>query len=717
MGSYQNNEMCTWYIQPAGKAADAVISLYFESIDTEANYDLVTVYDGPSSDYPILGQASGETAGAWTTTSSTLMVVFTSDGSVTKSGWTLKYSVAQQTSAGLCSGTTTLTASTGTITDGSQDTPYVPNMDCSFVIAPAGIAAGQTVQLHFTRCSSTSHFVTVYDGPTSSSMVLARFSGDTLPADISGTGQAILVRWTSDGSENRDGFTATYSIVDATASQCAPSTTLTMAGDVPVSIQSGMTPYHDTTCNWRIAAPSSDYFMRISFSLCTLAPGDWVYIGFTTGTQSLGYYAEGQGTDIPGILLDLPAALMEIQFSGLSGQVALGFRAEVMAYPVSCALTTDTYTDPSMTFPSTPYGPSQHCTWTVAPSVGATEMLQIDIDGTGLTSTGAMLGIFDSSRNMVTLIQGGEYAMGTSVVCPDASCTVELMTDDQATTGTFAFSYTISPGCGSYTTCSACMGNTLCGWCPDTSGCASKSSTCDSGFLETCAHITGPNSTTGTNSVVGGRQLQVAWTSADGSIVSAVLMMMDTAGTVVDVVSLGYYSTSPQLMTMPDPAQTCRAYIQIGSGPTVFSSSAEFALVASAEEVTDWQLLSEPPAQIYWETWDVHWTIAVPSMLPAGFVVRLVAAASGVVLPPWHLAFNSTNVDMGIYPWMGQLKMQLVDLATDQVALSSSPFLSTYCLFYSPATPNHHLTEIIFPEIISISIFLLISLIKQLRNK
>ena len=87
---YLNNADCRKLIQPAG--AD-YITLSFTAFNTESNYDYVRVYDGASTADPLLGEFSGTTLPAAITSSGGSMFVhFSSDYSVTRSGWSANYS-------------------------------------------------------------------------------------------------------------------------------------------------------------------------------------------------------------------------------------------------------------------------------------------------------------------------------------------------------------------------------------------------------------------------------------------------------------------------------------------------------------------------------------------------------------------------------------------------------------------------------------------------
>ncbi len=78
-----------WLIAPL--SAKQII-LSFSSFNTEANYDFVTVYDGSTTNAPVLGQFSGNTVPTQIRSSAgTMLVRFTTDFATNVQGWTANY--------------------------------------------------------------------------------------------------------------------------------------------------------------------------------------------------------------------------------------------------------------------------------------------------------------------------------------------------------------------------------------------------------------------------------------------------------------------------------------------------------------------------------------------------------------------------------------------------------------------------------------------------
>lgn len=86
---YTNRANCRWLIQPTGATW---IQLSFSQFATESSYDFVRVYDGATTSAPLLGSYSGTTLPpSLTSTGGAMLVVFTSDSSITRAGWEASY--------------------------------------------------------------------------------------------------------------------------------------------------------------------------------------------------------------------------------------------------------------------------------------------------------------------------------------------------------------------------------------------------------------------------------------------------------------------------------------------------------------------------------------------------------------------------------------------------------------------------------------------------
>ncbi|MCO5258942.1 MAG: N-acetylmuramoyl-L-alanine amidase [Crocinitomicaceae bacterium] len=88
-GDYGNDERKLWLIQPANTSS---ISIHFSEFNIENNWDYLFLYDGATTDAPLIGKYTGTNSpGTITSTSGSLLIEFRSDCATTASGWAINY--------------------------------------------------------------------------------------------------------------------------------------------------------------------------------------------------------------------------------------------------------------------------------------------------------------------------------------------------------------------------------------------------------------------------------------------------------------------------------------------------------------------------------------------------------------------------------------------------------------------------------------------------
>nr|NQU90679.1 C10 family peptidase [Bacteroidota bacterium] len=110
-------------------------------------------------------------------------------------------------------GLQTLTSKSGSFEDGSgPKVDYAADSDISWLIDPQTEEDSITsINLNFSRFELTqADEVTIYDGESPSSNVLAVYSGNTIPNGVSSTGNKMLVVFKSNDAETANGFLATF---------------------------------------------------------------------------------------------------------------------------------------------------------------------------------------------------------------------------------------------------------------------------------------------------------------------------------------------------------------------------------------------------------------------------------------------------------------------------------------------------------------------------
>lgn len=95
-GNYEDDALCSWLIDCDGTP----VSVNVMRLDTETDYDLVTLFDGASESSPILAEMSGRYVDLpethFTTTGTSLLIEFTSDMSVSGLGFEASYSCGHE---------------------------------------------------------------------------------------------------------------------------------------------------------------------------------------------------------------------------------------------------------------------------------------------------------------------------------------------------------------------------------------------------------------------------------------------------------------------------------------------------------------------------------------------------------------------------------------------------------------------------------------------
>ncbi len=197
---YENNLNCQWLISPG----DSVnfIEISFHELKTDTN-DILTVYDGPTTNSPLLGTYSGSvTPDAIESTSDEVLITFESNGSENDDGWLLSWHAEIPV---YCSGMSTFTTIADTFSDGSGPRDYHNGTSCLWYIAPAG-ATEITIEFLEFNTEKNKDKVEIYDGET----LIATLSGDTIPAEYTATSGSMFVSFSTNSSVTAPGWKACY---------------------------------------------------------------------------------------------------------------------------------------------------------------------------------------------------------------------------------------------------------------------------------------------------------------------------------------------------------------------------------------------------------------------------------------------------------------------------------------------------------------------------
>jgi hypothetical protein len=124
---------------------------------------------------------------------------------------TLTYSYPE-----FCNGPDTLITIAGTFSDGSNMVDYNGNNDCFWLIKPAeaDFDSISSINLEFPLLDlAENDHIRIYSGADTTAALLAEITGTLPPETLNISGDQFLVRFTSDDTENADGFLAAYKSV------------------------------------------------------------------------------------------------------------------------------------------------------------------------------------------------------------------------------------------------------------------------------------------------------------------------------------------------------------------------------------------------------------------------------------------------------------------------------------------------------------------------
>lgn len=110
-----------------------------------------------------------------------------------------------------CSGLTTLTGSTGDLSDGSGNSlDYLNNSNCEWFINPPVGVTSIILTFGSFNLEDGVDFVRVYEGNSGIAPLLGEFTGSTLPPAVTANGNEMFVIFTSNASNTAPGFDASY---------------------------------------------------------------------------------------------------------------------------------------------------------------------------------------------------------------------------------------------------------------------------------------------------------------------------------------------------------------------------------------------------------------------------------------------------------------------------------------------------------------------------
>jgi hypothetical protein len=220
-----------------------------------------------------------------------------------------------------CSGSTTLDETHGSIEDGSGPmADYAANSNCSWLISPAAQCDYYKINFEEIDIASDDQIV-IYEGPTNTDPVAGTYTGTTLPTEITVNSSEVLISFTSNSSNQGDGFLFHY--VGHVPLSCSGIVTLTAETDT-FEDGSGTNHYGNSSfCRWTIN-PANATSITLHFLAFDLEETlDYVrIIDAVSGTT----VAEYSGTSIPAAAT-VNSNKMTVMFKTNASYTGQGFEA------------------------------------------------------------------------------------------------------------------------------------------------------------------------------------------------------------------------------------------------------------------------------------------------------------------------------------------------------------------------------------------------------
>lgn len=215
MNNYKPNANIQWTINPSVPVDN--IKIDFKYFETENDSDIVTIYQGTTTNDPILGIFSGSSLPpSITSLGQAVLITFTTNSSNNQRGFWAEYTA---TTTKFCSGIVIINDSFGTIEDGSGTNNYGNNSNCRWIIQPQN---SNIISLSFNyfRTESTVDRLLVRNFDTGE--LVQEFSGTSAPSTLNINASKVQLHFITNPSVSDIGwsidFTSSTSINETSES-------------------------------------------------------------------------------------------------------------------------------------------------------------------------------------------------------------------------------------------------------------------------------------------------------------------------------------------------------------------------------------------------------------------------------------------------------------------------------------------------------------------
>ncbi len=221
-----------------------------------------------------------------------------------------------------CSGTKIIDGRGGAFNDGSGYLNYQNNIDCKYLIQPA---CANSVSLTFDRFNLASgDNIFIYDGTTENNPLIATLNPTNTPGSTTynSTGNALLIRFVTDNSDNSHGWYASY-----TTATCLGTKTLTTPTGIVEDGSKTCNYDNSRICTWNIEPPSTTSFtvnfLEFDFPSTDQIDNLKIYKNNTNSSNLIGTYTSA---NVPPSSLNVSgASKLIVRFTSNASVTAGGF--------------------------------------------------------------------------------------------------------------------------------------------------------------------------------------------------------------------------------------------------------------------------------------------------------------------------------------------------------------------------------------------------------
>lgn len=212
--NYNSNTNCSWLILPDDPDIEH-IQLWFTSFNTEENNDIVSVYEGNTTNDPLIATFSGENLPPRITIDGQkVLVVFETDVETNLSGWQAEFLAYNETFCIPLDLRNVLNLPW--FTDGSGPYHYVDNTYCEWLIQPQNEIYDSiaSIRVHFHMFDlSEGDTLYFFENNLPQTHPFKKLSGSDFPDTVVCESNTLLMRLVADDSITGDGWAAGYTTV------------------------------------------------------------------------------------------------------------------------------------------------------------------------------------------------------------------------------------------------------------------------------------------------------------------------------------------------------------------------------------------------------------------------------------------------------------------------------------------------------------------------